>query len=122
MDPTDASPEVEVELDIFSGRPNPRWTFGGDRAREFLEARRATEPAEKREPPDLGYRGFVIRTADGAHIRAFDGVLTVAGERQEATSYRDSSGVEGRLLVYAREQGLGELLDAFGAPRAGQAG
>jgi hypothetical protein len=121
MDRTELSPEVEVELDIFSGRPNPRWMFGGDTAREFLQATRTKEPAKKREPPDLGYRGFLLRAPDGSRVRAFQGVLSVEKDSR-ASAFTDSAGIELRLLAYAREQGLGDLLDAFGAPRVEQAG
>jgi hypothetical protein len=49
-----------VELDIFSGRPNPRWQLDERTSRELRELlrrlRRSVGPAI--EPAGLGYRGF----------------------------------------------------------------
>jgi hypothetical protein len=71
---------VNVELDVFSGRANPRWvldTFTAQQLRALLdELPPAPEPA--RASPGLGYRGF--RGTDGtARWHAFGGVVTVDG-------------------------------------------
>lgn len=57
---------IEVELDIFSGRPNPRWTLSDAAAREFTD-RLAALPAAAPETlaGNLGYRGFVVDVVDG---------------------------------------------------------
>jgi hypothetical protein len=69
---TEAS--VLIELDIFSGRPNPRWQLDG-RAEQTLRQLhqhlwqiRSHPP----EPPGLGYRGFTY-TLDGTTWRAYKG-------------------------------------------------
>lgn len=52
---------MRVEADVFSGRPNPRWTLDAAGAREL--ARRLAElPAAPAEPAweGLGYRGLVV--------------------------------------------------------------
>lgn len=49
-----------VELDVFSGKPNPRWKLDDKSAaslRRLQSALRRTEQAPP-EPPGLGYRGF----------------------------------------------------------------
>lgn len=54
-----------VELDIFSGRPNPTWTLpdaGATTFREKLDGLAAT--ASGQVANNLGYRGFVVRTGD----------------------------------------------------------
>ena len=54
----------EVELDIFSGRPNPRWMLDGREEAELIERMSdRTVPFVARNDTDgyLGYRGFVIR-------------------------------------------------------------
>jgi len=56
----------QVTLDIFSGRPNPTWQLAGAAAEDLarrLRAAPAVTPAAPRPvaPPDLGYRGFVLR-------------------------------------------------------------
>lgn len=55
-----------VELDIFSGRENPRWQLDGAeaaRVRELIDALAPPPAAAPPVPPALGYRGFRI---DGA--------------------------------------------------------
>ena len=54
-----------VELDIFSGRPNPTWTLPDAEAtafREKLDGLAGT--ASGQVANNLGYRGFVVRTGD----------------------------------------------------------
>jgi hypothetical protein len=56
----------EIELDIFSGRPNPRWTLDADEGEEFLTRLldRTVPIAPLRSSEGLGYRGFIC-TATG---------------------------------------------------------
>ena len=72
---------MDVELEIFSGRPNPRWTLAEPAAREVRRLQRALPPASRRsaEPPGLGYRGFCYADAE-RRCRAWRGtVLTGDG-------------------------------------------
>ena len=65
---------VPVELDIFSGRENPRWVLdrtGSDRLRELHRRLRSGQPSTD-EPPGLGYRGFRYEL-DGRRWRAWNG-------------------------------------------------
>ena len=65
-----------VELDVFSGRPNPRWTLDEDSAaslRELLS--RLTVAAGPPPPqPGLGYRGFLV-AVEGDRLRAYRGYV-----------------------------------------------
>ncbi len=63
---------TEVELDAFSGRPNPRWVLTPAEATEFfsLLGRLRPDSRDARVPDQLGYRGFVVR-ADREEIRVF---------------------------------------------------
>lgn len=56
----------EIELDIFSGRPNPRWTLDAAEGKEFLTRLldRAVPMAPISSSEGLGYRGFIC-TATG---------------------------------------------------------
>src|SRR5688500_12967848 len=58
----------EVELDIFSGRPNPRWTLEpaeeAELIQRLLDRSVPTAPVTISDGK-LGYRGFVVR-ATGA--------------------------------------------------------
>lgn len=54
--------DINVELDVFSGRANPTWTLTGAAAAEFLERLAALPAAAPFRPAHpLGYRGFVTR-------------------------------------------------------------
>ncbi|MBV9883167.1 MAG: hypothetical protein JO276_09175 [Sphingomonadaceae bacterium] len=63
-----------VELDIFSGRPNPRWELDERDRAELQRLQAALAPARGAppEPPGLGYKGFSYGDASG-HCRAFQG-------------------------------------------------
>lgn len=71
-----------VELDVFSGRPNPRWRLDERNHRQFLKLLGALSPAAVApDPPALGYRGFVCADPSGTrriykgYVRGPRGVL-----------------------------------------------
>lgn len=84
---------MRVQLDIFSGRPNPEWELGADEI-ERIEAMLADLPelVPISRPADepLGYRGFrildpgrertVIVRGGTVEIRSARGVTTVQDE------------------------------------------
>src|SRR5688500_18753926 len=52
---------IKVQLDIYSGRPNPAWTLTGDAARVLSERLAALPPvAPRRLSTKLGYRGVIV--------------------------------------------------------------
>jgi hypothetical protein len=53
----------EIELDIFSGRPNPRWTLDAAEGKEFLTRLldRSVPMAPLSSREGLGYRGFICK-------------------------------------------------------------
>ena len=105
----DGSRTVEVELDAFSGRPNPRWTLSPAKSSEMVtKIASLREPADAPNPPDLGFRGFVLRSGDRA-IRVFGGRIVVT-EQGRAGVYRDTAGIEGELTEQARERGFGPVV------------
>jgi len=57
---------ITVELDIFSGNPNPRWTLSDKEANDLLD--RVMADRSLASPPKhvggLGYRGFIVRADD----------------------------------------------------------
>ena len=60
---------VEVEVDIFSGMPNPRWTLSEADADVFLSKLAGLQKAVARpRSVNLGYRGLVVQ--DDARGRA----------------------------------------------------
>jgi hypothetical protein len=107
---------VDVELDLFSGRPNPRWTLVGDRLDAVRERGCGLAPGEPKVLPGLGYRGFVL-TADRDSVRAFDGMLRL--ERGERTDIlRDERGLEELLVAQAHDCGFGAVLARFRRQRS----
>ncbi|GGX74777.1 hypothetical protein [Streptomyces hiroshimensis] len=71
-----------VELDLFSGRPNPRWRLDPGDAEEFCALTAGLPPAgpvARPQPqlpsPGLGYRGFTVTDADRV-IHVFAGRVT----------------------------------------------
>jgi hypothetical protein len=82
---------LQVELDAFSGRPNPRWELTDTQAAEFLARLRSLQPTKDshRANEGLGYRGFVVRAksepVDGFdQIRLYrETVLARHGDRDE---------------------------------------
>ena len=66
-------PTVRVEIDIFSGRPNPVIELTGREASALVDGLRETRRLEKGEPglppvPTLGYRGLIVEQV-GAAVR-----------------------------------------------------
>jgi hypothetical protein len=57
---------MEVELDIFSGNPNPTWVLPSKDAGIFLQKISALPRASaKKLSNNLGYRGFVVHVTQG---------------------------------------------------------
>lgn len=110
---------ADIELDIFSGRPNPTWTVGTEEIAPFLPAGEGAR-AEPIEPPGLGYRGFLItyvpaETGEPVSIWVYSSRITIGEPGQERT-YLDVLGLEGWLLGNATSRGYGLLLLDMGAP------
>jgi hypothetical protein len=104
--PIEALPAVEaqavqrssgsrVELDVFSGVPNPMWVLSLPKASELTSriSRLAPPEAVGQRPDDLGYRGFIVQIADGSSataqtIGAYHGIVEVTDSTGTAY-YRD---------------------------------
>jgi hypothetical protein len=67
-----------VELDIFSGRPNPRWSLSESENAELARLIESLQPAASPPsltPPGLGYRGFRLRDGTGSTWFAYGGFV-----------------------------------------------
>ena len=63
-------PRCEVELDIFSGMPNPTWALTDAEEDSFLKRLAALTPGFSRELSDnLGYRGFIVQCTQGDNVQ-----------------------------------------------------
>ncbi len=95
---------VHIELDTFSGRPNPRWSLTPAEAAELV-ARMRDERVAFRRPEDdegiLGYRGFIV-TSDPDDRAEFARAGLPARFRLSATvAVPDSAALEFTLLDQA---------------------
>jgi hypothetical protein len=67
---------VEVELDIFSGMPNPTWVLTDAETDSFLKRLAAAPPGPATElSGNLGYRGYIVQVTQGTethliHVQA----------------------------------------------------
>jgi len=83
----------EVELDIFSGMPNPTWPLSDPEADSFVQQVTALPHTVARElAGNLGYRGFIVQCTQGAATQ----VIRI----QSGTVHL----VEGATTTYARDE------------------
>jgi hypothetical protein len=70
-----------VEIDMFSGRPNPRWRLSEAETDRLTGLLRTLEPADgpPPSPPGLGYRGFRLRDSNGSIWAAYRGFVQSPG-------------------------------------------
>jgi len=109
---------ADVELDIFSGRPNPTWTLSDAGRAQFLDrlaALPAAPPAGLRS--NLGYRGFVVHLSNGPRagvVHVQRGTIRVSmGERD--LYYNDPQRLTERWLLQTGEPflepGIHDIVD-----------
>lgn len=73
---------MQVELDIYSGQPNPRWALDATQSAELARRLAALPPSAAGSLPDgLGYRGLRVAPHDpaapGERIEINAGVVQV---------------------------------------------
>ncbi|MFB9429505.1 hypothetical protein [Streptoalloteichus tenebrarius] len=54
-----------VELDVFSGRPNPRWELSSEQARQLADRLKGRDLSPPLELDQLGFRQFVVSLSPG---------------------------------------------------------
>jgi hypothetical protein len=61
---------VEVELDIFSGMPNPTWVLTNAEADSFVKKLAVmSRTSATALSGNLGYRGFIVQVTQGANTQ-----------------------------------------------------
>jgi hypothetical protein len=109
-EPADPVPgaAIIVELDAFSGRPNPRWQLSDTEAVELRRRLSDLPVAAGATLPDagLGYRGFVVEMGDDR--RYITGGLVAAGE--PPVIRRDARGAENYLKETSRRRGYSDTI------------
>ena len=118
---------IEVIVDMYSGRPNPRWPLSDGHIEDLkrrLEESRNQPQEEGPQPPGLGFRGFRIVNpkpeADLPYeVHVYRGTLTVAESPAAPIreQFTDVTGIEGWLMTQAAEQGLGDAIAQMDDPR-----
>ena len=72
----------EVELDIFSGMPNPTWALTSADADNFVKQLKKLPSTSASElSGNLGYRGFIVQCTKGAEtqvIRIQTGIVHIS--------------------------------------------
>ena len=102
---------IEVQLDVFSGLPNPRWTVAGDHVRELERYLTDISQAPARSAQSrLGYCGFRLSGKD-VLVRVFDSTITITNEGR-ASAFADERGLEEHLREQARQRGYATLVDS----------
>jgi hypothetical protein len=100
---------LEVELDAFSGRPNPKWTLAPELSATLTNAFGSLTAAPDIGILDhLGYRGFVIRH-DGREIRVYRGRIMITAQNRTDTFF-DPASIEQQLAADARRRGFGDIV------------
>jgi hypothetical protein len=88
---------ADVELDIFSGLPNPTWTLSDQQTANLLEMVSTLSQTEARSRSGgLGYRGMVVRIHGpmASELYIHNGIVDVTGN-----SYSDPDRRVARWLL-----------------------
>jgi hypothetical protein len=100
------APHCEVELDIFSGMPNPTWVLTDAEADTLMDALGSLPRTSDRElSGDLGYRGLIVRCGHGSdeqviriqagivQITAHGSALSASDERRQLERWLHETGM-----------------------------
>lgn len=118
----------QIELDMFSGLPNPVWMLDGSDTEQLLaqvRANRGQARPIRSIGPVLGYRGYVVRafgeTAEQLAASGLPTVFRISSLPEELRASEDAALAESEssLLVAATAEDTGEpVVDEFdGLPR-----
>jgi hypothetical protein len=98
-----AATRCEVELDVFSGMPNPTWALTNGEAERFAQHLAELPRTSPRGlSGHLGYRGFIVRCTRGPDrqlIHIQNGGVHVA-ERDTEVHLRDTDRALERWLLH----------------------
>ena len=103
--------DASVELDAFSGLPNPRWQLSPDERSDLegqLNGLPKTSPIEI--PSQLGYRGFTIIDENNQRLTVTNNGYVVLHETNGDRFYRDTKDVQSWLKRQAESRGFGNLV------------
>jgi hypothetical protein len=100
---------VDVELDVFSGRTNPRWKLTEKEATELASRLHELPEAGKAASFGLGYRGFVVHNPAREFgipslLRIWQGISDLSRPKNPV-HYADVHGAEALLTELAKAHG-----------------
>jgi hypothetical protein len=109
---------VTVEIDIFSGRPNPDWTLSEADAAVFLSKLSGLQKTAARpRSANLGYRGLVVRMPQEAGRRIYiqKGVIESSDGTSSTFCLDPQRSLEHWLIGIGRKFLSHEVLEAIDA-------
>ncbi len=103
---------MQVELDVFSGRPNPHWNLTPQEAKEFISLLQALPQtqAQAEVKEGLGYRGLIVTDPDQT-IAGYDQIVISNGVvvARRDSQLRQFPDKERRLERWLFQTGRGRL-------------
>jgi hypothetical protein len=110
---------ITIELDIYSGRPNPSWKMDVKQTNDLLQklAKLYTLPKAELDVQDgLGYRGFIIKVVDDNKkdeapiiVKVFHGIIKI-----DDNLFEDTILLEKNLLNQAKQNGYKNIIESLG--------
>jgi hypothetical protein len=110
--------KISVQMDVFSGRPNPSWELSPSESGELLKQLSLLTEVDKNNAAfhdNLGYRGFIISFQEDDATkpppdiyRVYKGFVLMNGK-----VYSDNSSVEKKLIKQAITKGFADIIDAL---------
>jgi hypothetical protein len=110
--------EMNVILDIFSGRPNPRWELSHEQTSQFLKKIMKLKNKEnfhaESSKTELGYRGFIVEEENfaqkGRRFYVYNGIVNVS-ENNSSYALDDKEYSIERWLLETSPNYLGEIIE-----------
>jgi len=110
--------KISIEMDVFSGRPNPSWELSPSESGELLKELSPLPEADKNKVEffdGLGYRGFIISVQDADKAtglsdiyRVYKGFILVKDK-----VFSDKNSLEKKLMDQGRNKGFADLIDSL---------
>jgi hypothetical protein len=110
--------KISIELDVFSGRPNPSWELNPSESGELFKQLSLLPEADKKRAEffdGLGYRGFVITVQEADHAGSSPDIYRVfrGNILKNDKVFSDTNSVEKNLIEQARNKGFADLIDSL---------
>jgi len=110
--------KISIELDVFSGRPNPSWELNSSESGELLKELSPLPEADKNKAEfydGLGYRGFVITVQSTENAGSSPTIYRVyrGNILMNDKVFSDQNSVEKKLMEQGRNKGFADLIDSL---------